>query len=244
MKNMFTIERHGCIGSTNDRAKQLARDGKRNVCVIAERQTGGRGRMGRQFFSPEGAGLYVSLLLSPSVRGEDSALLTTYAAVAVAQTVEELTGAKTAVKWVNDVYLGGKKICGILTEGAIDFATGQFSYAVIGIGINVRRQNFPEELAAIASDIETETGVALDREQLLARLLERFEGSDGAISDKSFMQFYRSRCFVIGKTVDIYRGNERFSAEVLDVNDRGELVVRTNGTIQLLQSGELSVRVK
>ncbi len=239
----FSIERHSTIDSTNTYAKALASTGVRNLCIMALRQTGGRGRMGRQFFSPEGSGLYFSLLVSPTVKGEDGALLTTFAAVAVAEVLEELTGAKTDIKWVNDVYLGGKKVCGILTEGSVDYATGAYDYAVIGVGINLHDMHFPTELASIASDVETETGVRLDRETVLQALLTKFEGMDARIREGSFMNEYRARCYVIGKDVTVFRGTEQYPAKVLNVNNRGELVILQDGVEKILQSGEVSVRI-
>ena len=240
---MFTIERHREIDSTNNRAKLLAAEGKRNICVVADRQTGGRGRMGRQFFSPEGGGLYFSLVVTPTVKGEDSALLTTFAAVCVAETLAELTGVSAAIKWVNDVYMNGKKICGILTEGALNYENGTFDYAVIGIGINLGKSAFPEELASIASDVERETGVKLDKDLLLNRLLERFEHMEEALRSGDFMEAYRKKCFVLGREVTVLRGTERFAAKVLDVNFRGELVVEAEGNVITLSSGEVSVRI-
>ena len=240
---MFTIERHREIDSTNNRAKLLAAEGKRNICVVADRQTGGRGRMGRQFFSPEGSGLYFSLLISPTVKGEDSALLTTFAAVCVAETLEELTGVSAAIKWVNDVYMNGKKICGILTEGALNYENGTFDYAVIGIGINLGKTAFPEELASIASDVETETGVSLSRDTVLQALLTKFERMEEVLLTGAFMEAYRKKCFVLGREVTVLRGTERFATKVLDVNFRGELVVETEGNVNTLSSGEVSVRI-
>jgi BirA family biotin operon repressor/biotin-[acetyl-CoA-carboxylase] ligase len=240
---MFTIEKHKEINSTNTRAKELAAAGKRNICVTADYQIGGRGRMVRQFFSPDGSGLYFSLLISPTVKGEDGALLTTFAAVAVAEVLEELTGKETAIKWVNDVYMNGKKICGILTEGSVDYETGCFAYAVIGIGINVGKTAFSEELSSIASDVERETGVKLDKDLLLNRLLERFEHMEEALRSGDFMEVYRKKCFVLGREVTVLRGTERFAAKVLDVNFRGELVVETEGNVITLSSGEVSVRI-
>ena len=240
---MFTIEKHKEINSTNTRAKELAAAGKRNVCITADYQTGGRGRMGRQFFSPEGSGLYFSLLISPTVKGEDGALLTTFAAVAVAEVLEELTGKETAIKWVNDVYMNGKKICGILTGGSVDYETGRFAYAVIGIGINLGKTAFPEELASIASDVERETGVSLSRDTVLQTLLAKFDRMEEALETGAFMETYRKKCFVLGKDVTVTRGNERFPAKALDVNARGELVVEANGQTMILPSGEVSVRM-
>lgn len=240
---MFLIERHDVISSTNDRAKALASEGKRNICVIADRQTGGRGRMGRSFFSPSECGLYLSVAFAPEVRGEDSALLTTYAAVAVWECIRELTGVTADIKWVNDLYLHGKKVCGILAEGKIDYTTGMFDYAVLGIGINVKKTPFPDELAAIASDLETETGVQIDREDLTARLLQKLAGMEGAFRTRTFMETYRKNCFVLGKRIEVIRGSERFEAHALDVTDRGELLIRIGDGTQVLQSGEVSVRV-
>ena len=239
----FAIRRYQVIDSTNTHAKALAAAGERNLCVTALRQTGGRGRMGRQFFSPEGSGLYFSLLVSPCVKGGDGALLTTFAAVAVAEVLEEMTGAKAQIKWVNDVYLQGKKVCGILTEGSANYTTGEYEYAVIGIGINLHDMHFPAELASIASDVETETGVRLDRESVLQALLAKFEGMDEQIAEGSFMDGYRARCFVIGKDVTVFRGTETYPAKVLDVNARGELLISVEGETKTLQSGEVSVRI-
>ncbi len=241
----FSLEIHDCVGSTNDRAKQLAAEGAERVCVLADRQARGKGRMGRHFLSPPGAGLYLSCVLRPSLRGEDAALLTTYAAVAVAETVESMTGARAEIKWVNDVYVGGKKICGILTEGSVDFESGGFSYAVVGIGVNLRKREWPPELASVATDLETETGVQADRNLFASALLRRFADVETALRERSFLDAYRARCFVLGKDVTVFRGNEQFCARAVDVGPRGELLVDPgDGTIRALQSGEVSVRVK
>ncbi len=240
---MFLIERHEAIASTNDRAKALASEGKRNICVIADRQTGGRGRMGRSFYSPSECGLYLSVVFAPKVRGEDSALLTTYAAVAVWECIRVLTGVTADIKWVNDVYLHGKKICGILAEGSINYTTGMFDYAVLGIGINVKKTQFPDELACIASDLETETGVSVDREELAALLLQKLTDMEKALETRTFMQIYRKNCLVLGRDIEVIRGDERYVAHALDVTDRGELLIRIGDETRILQSGEVSVRL-
>lgn len=241
----YTVELHDCLGSTNDRAKELAAGGARNVCVIADRQEGGKGRMGRSFFSPPGAGLYLTMVLHPAIRGEDCALLTTYAAVAVAEAIEELTGGKAGIKWVNDVFLGGKKVCGILTEASVDFETGGFAYAVVGIGINVRKAALPESLVPIVTDLETETGVKVDRNRLASALLRRFADIDAVLREGAYLDSYRKRCFVLGQDVLVTRGAEQFSACAVDINDRGELLVDMgDGSVRSLNSGEVSVKVK
>lgn len=238
------IELHDCIGSTNDRAKELAAGGARDLCVIADRQDGGKGRMGRSFFSPPGCGLYGSLILHPTMRAQEcAALITTYAAVAVAECVEELTGGKAGIKWVNDVWMNGRKICGILTEASVDFESGGFAYAVVGIGINVRKAKFPPEVAAVATDLETETGVQVDRNRLAARLLRKFAGMEQELQSREYLNRYRQRCIVLGKDLHITRGGEAFDAKALEINDQGELIVQTgDGTLRTLNSGEVSTK--
>ena len=150
------------ISSTNTVLKALAADGAgANLALVAEHQTAGRGRMGRSFCSPSGTGLYFSLLLRPKVPAAEAMSMTACAAVAVSRTIEELTGRSTRIKWVNDILIGQKKVCGILTEAGIDGETGMLRYAVIGVGINVREPEggFPPEIAGIA-------GAVLDREQI------------------------------------------------------------------------------
>ena len=144
------------ISSTNTVLKALAADGAgANLALVAEHQTAGRGRMGRSFCSPSGTGLYFSLLLRPKVPAAEAMSITACAAVAVSRTIEELTGRSTRIKWVNDILIGQKKVCGILTEAGIDAETGMLRYAVIGVGINVREPEggFPPEIAGIAGAV-------------------------------------------------------------------------------------------
>ena len=231
----FRIEQHEIIGSTSDRAKELAASGERNVCVVADRQTGGRGRRGRSFFSPSGSGLYLSAVLPP----EDLTLLTVRAAVCVAETLEGAIGEQTEIKWVNDILLHGKKICGILAEGAFG-PDRKLEYAVVGIGINVLRTEFPPELLDVAGDVESLTGRRLDKSILLDRLLAKLEEKTRTPAD--ILLQYRNRSMVIGKPVTVTRGTERFRANALSVDDSGGLWVERDGEKMLLSSGEVSVR--
>ena len=231
----FRIEQHEVIGSTSDRAKELAASGEQNVCVVADRQTGGRGRRGRSFFSPSGTGLYLSAVLPP----EDLTLLTVRAAVCVAEALEEAIGEKTEIKWVNDILLHGKKICGILAEGAFG-PDGNPAYAVVGIGINVLRTEFPPELLDVAGDVESLTGRRIDKKILLDRLLAKLEDKTRTSADVLLQ--YRNRSMVIGKPVTVLRGTERFRAKALSVDDSGGLWVERNEKTVLLSSGEVSVR--
>ncbi len=231
------IERHQSIGSTNDRAKELAASGVRDVCVVADSQTCGRGRMGRSFFSPPGTGLYVSFVLPP----EDLSMLTVSAAVFTARAVEKTIGTQVGIKWVNDLLLCGKKICGILAEGV--FCPGEgIPYAVVGIGINVLKADFPESIRETAGDIESLSGIKPDKEELLSRLIAEFENGAHA-SRRDILGEYRSRSVVLGKEIRVFRGTESYAATALSVDDNGGLWVSREGERILLQSGEVSIRI-
>ena len=235
------------IRSTNSELKALAADGApANLALVAEQQTAGRGRMGRSFYSPPGTGLYISLLLRPAVAAAKAMHMTACAAVAVSQTIEELTGRATRIKWVNDILIGEKKVCGILTEASIDCENGMLQYAVIGLGINIREPEggFPPELAGIA-------GAVLDREQTLdircrlaAGVLDRLCEYTGALDDPAVFKTYRERSFLLGKDVNILRpGAEPVAAHVVDLNRDYSLRVRLNdGSFTDLNSGEVSIR--
>lgn len=236
----FAVEYHASLGSTNDRAKELARTGKRNVCVIADAQEKGRGRNGRPFFSPPGCGLYLSVV----TEAREGDLLTVRAAVAVSGAIGALTGRECGIKWVNDLLLDGKKVCGILAEGVSGCGsgkererTGKPDAAVLGIGVNLRKTAFPPELAGIATDLESATGVSVGRdalaEAILTRLAEPWDAAD-------VLGKYRARCVVLGKTVTVRRGNEVFSAKALDVDEAGALLVEAEGRQMRLFSGEVT----
>ncbi|MFR4357638.1 MAG: biotin--[acetyl-CoA-carboxylase] ligase, partial [Clostridia bacterium] len=142
------------IDSTNLKARQLAMDGApHGTVVLAKQQTSGRGRLGRSFFSPR-EGIYLSIVIKPDFDVSKSVLVTSAAAVAVANAIEKVCGLESKIKWVNDVYIDGKKVCGILTEGISDFETGQIEHLILGIGINTTVKDFPAELLATAGAAE------------------------------------------------------------------------------------------
>ena len=160
------------IDSTNNRAKQLAMQGAAHgTVVLARQQTVGRGRFGRKFFSPENSGVYISFVLRPSLPAERAVMITSMAAVAVARAMERVADVKASIKWVNDVYLGTKKACGILCEAGLDFESGQMQYVVAGIGVNVGRMDFPPELREIATSISNECGRDISRSRFCAELI-------------------------------------------------------------------------
>lgn len=233
--------------STNTRARLYAEcceDKKRcDTLFIARRQRGGRGRMGRQFLSSRESGLWMSLLRFD--RPADGAVRdTTRAAVAVCRAVEECAKAAGAecspsVKWVNDIFLGGRKLCGILAEGG--YASGaDLSYSVVGIGVNLYKTPLPDELSGIITDLYTECGACVDRAMLAAKITR------GLLADEEYaevMEEYRHRLFILGKKITVSRGAESFFATAEELEPDGALiVVDEDGKKIRLNSGEISIR--
>ena len=241
----ISVERS--VGSTNDEAKKMAADFAPEWSVVfAEEQTAGRGRYSRPFYSPQGAGLYVSILLRPKFTAGDTLFITTSAAVAVCEAIESVSGKKCAIKWVNDVFMGGKKVCGILTEASFDVENGKLSYAIVGIGINVRDSAFPQELKGIATSVFGMDRYPSDtRAKLAAKLLERFRYYYERIPQRAFYEEYKRRSFVIGKEVDVYSGDKSGEGTVLDLEKDCSLRIRyKDGKESLLVAGEVSVKPK
>ncbi|MBQ8513841.1 MAG: biotin--[Ruminococcus sp.] len=242
----YTVQYLDEIDSTNTYCKKLAREGAPGgTVIIAAHQTGGRGRLGRRFCSPRGTGLYASVLLRPEWDTETLQLVTACAAAAAARAVDSLCGVHTQIKWVNDLFLGGRKLCGILTEAGFTPAGG-IDYVVVGIGINLRdtRGAFPEELHAIVTSIEEETGCILTPEQMAKALLCELDKALSALPDRGFLEEYRERSVLLGKDVTVQAGGAVYIARAVEIDDRAGLVVeRPDGSRQTLTSGEVSVRL-
>ena len=238
------IEIHQEIDSTNNRARELAVQGAAHgTAVLALRQSAGRGRFGRNFYSPDDSGVYISFVLRPNISADRAVMITTMAAVAVARAMEKLADVQARVKWVNDVYLGAKKACGILCEAGLDFENGRMQYVVAGIGVNVGLMDFPEELGNIATSLSNECGQRISRSRFCAELINELNALYPQLESGAFMAEYRSRSNVIGRDVFVLRGNERYPAHVVDIDGEGSLVVCTSdGRQQTLHSGEISLR--
>lgn len=234
------------VDSTNLVLRKLASEGApEGTVVIAAEQTGGRGRKGRSFYSPPGTGVYISLLLKPKIAPDDATLITTTAAVAVCGAVESLSGEEATIKWVNDVFLRGKKICGILTEGSFDMESGEFEYAVLGTGINVFEPDggFPQEIREIAGSVLTSPAPDA-KNRMIAEYLNRFLPLYRALGSAETNAEYRKRSFVLGKQVNVIGGTGTTPARAIDVDERCRLIVEyADGRREALSSGEISVRV-
>ena len=238
------LEIHATLDSTNNRAKALAAAGApHGTAVIADSQTGGRGRLGRSFFSPEHAGIYLTVILRPDCAPERANLLTSLAAVATARAVEEVSGADVKIKWVNDLYLNDKKICGILTEAGLGAEAGRLEYAVVGIGVNTGRMVFPPELREIATSVGNETGKEPDRNRLIAEILNELDALYGDLETGAFLAESRRRSNVIGRTVTVIEGGKQYPAKALDIDSQGRLVIETEEGRTCLNFGEVSLKL-
>lgn len=248
------------IDSTNLEAKRRSADKDIDrVLFIAGRQTAGRGRMGRPFVSPPNSGVYFSLIYRPAGGVRNPAFYTAAAAVAVSRAVKELYDEECKIKWVNDVFLNGKKICGILTEGVSNFETGAIDAAIVGIGINVRNSGFKGELADVAGSIEEIMEAEkkripnVSRNQIAAKVISNLlkiynsYSKDDKKEVSSAMEEYRQRSLLTGLTVTVNPSagtqGKTYQAKVLGVTDEAELIVETkDGSIKNLFSGEVSLR--
>ena len=233
------------VTSTNTLLKELGRQGApEGTVLVADRQTGGRGRLGRTFLSPGGMGVYLSALIRPDCAPTELMHLTCAVAVAMCDAVEAAFGFRPGIKWTNDLVVGTKKLGGILTELGLDPKNGRVSYAVLGIGINCSQLpgDFDESIRDMATSARMVLGKAPDRERLIAEMVLALEGME-LHSPARMLERYKADCITIGKPVSILRGDEVRHALALDVDREGGLVVRYDtGEIGTVTSGEVSVR--
>lgn len=234
------------LDSTNEFLKKNATDNTaEGTVVIALSQTKGRGRMARKFFSPKGSGIYMSIFLKPTLKAEKSMLITAAAAVAVSEACEALGSDETEIKWVNDVLINGKKVCGILTEGSIDTKSGKFENAIVGIGVNVYhpKGDFCQEIRGVAGAVFDKNTKGL-KNRLIAEIIERFMKYYAEIEQKTFLEVYRKRSAVIGKNITVLKGENSFEATAIGIDDNCRLQVKyPDGSEEFLGTGEISVRL-
>lgn len=226
------------IDSTNTQMKKLAINGGKNHSVIvSEEQSAGRGRFGRSFYSPAQKGVYMSVLLKTGDSLQNATMITIKTAVAVRRAIAKLYDIEVAIKWVNDLYYRGKKVCGILSEAISDFESGMIEAIIIGIGINVSTDNFPLEIASIATSLGLQEA---NRNQFIAEILNQLF----AIIDEDFklvLNEYRMASCVLHKQITFNQKGEQFTGLVREINDLGNLVVSSNGAEMVLTAGEVSI---
>lgn len=235
--------------STNTLVKQAANDGaKEGLVIVAENQTAGRGRRGRGFVSVPGGNICMSLLLRPQLSAGDAVFITTAACVAVHRAIRSVTGIVTDIKWVNDLYYRGKKVCGILTEAVTDCETGRVDCVIPGIGINfnIAPEQFPEELREIAGALyENDRRIAVTRNQLVAQVIVQLDRIAGNLSDHSFLEEYREHSMLLGQNIWVMTQGEPVAAVARDIDENGGLVIEyEDGRRAVLNTGEVTVRVR
>lgn len=243
INNIYILDK---VDSTNKYLKELANNGEDEITVvIAKEQTAGRGRLGRSFVSNSGKGIYMSILLRPTFGIELSKRITSLTATALSEAIDEVTKLNTKIKWVNDIYVNDKKLAGILTEGHTNFESGKVEYIVVGIGINLYKQIFPDNLDNIITTVEDETNKVFSINKIIESILNKLIYYYINIKDNIHINEYRKRSYVINKNVELnIHGNIKYG-KVLDIDDEGELIVLINDKKETIYSGEITkVRLK
>lgn len=237
------IKIYKSLESTNKTAKEMAVAGaEHGTVIIADSQTKGRGRYSRSYFSPSG-GLYMSIILRPEVLNfENPTSVTAFAAVAVCEAIESVSEKTPKIKWVNDILIDGKKVCGILTEAVTDFESGSLDWIVLGIGINVyiKTEDFPDDLQSSATSIFPNEKMFGVRNKLSAEIINRILGFEIMPREAEVFQKYKKRLAMPGNQVTVIQNKSEYKATVIDIDAVGHLVVKDeNGEIITLSSGEI-----
>ncbi len=223
--------------STNHYAKNLARaDAPSDTIVIANHQTAGRGRLGRSFFSPSGTGLYMSILLRPDSAPFDASRLTIAAGVAVCRAIKTLCDKKPQIKWVNDIFLDGKKVCGILAEAGTN--NDSLEYIIVGIGLNISTEVFPDELSQIAGSLNP----SVSRSTIAGEIINEFYSARQLCTSEQLIDEYKDYSLVLGKKISFSKEGKAYTGIASDISIEGNLiVVLENGKAITLKSGEISL---
>ena len=235
------------VDSTNTFAKKIIMEGESYPdIIIANEQEQGRGRLGREFYSPKGTGIYCSFILDPFIKIENSILVTVAASVAVSRAIEKVTNKDTRIKWINDIYIDDKKVCGILTEAVTDFETGIIGKIILGIGINFNTpsESFPDEITDRASSVFMDDTFGVTRNQLIAQLIIEIDECMNDIENDEIIRYYRNKSLVLGKMLEItYFGQEKpIQGKAVDIDRNGFLIIETKNGLLTLNSGEVSIR--
>jgi BirA family biotin operon repressor/biotin-[acetyl-CoA-carboxylase] ligase len=233
----FSVLYYDVIDSTNLEAKRLIKSGaKLPLIITADTQTAGKGRMGRQFYSPDKTGLYMSFVYEPETDFQDSVTVTSAAAVAVVRAIEELTDLNPKIKWVNDIYVDDKKVAGILTEAV----TGERTSIIVGIGVNITTDEFPDEIKDTATSLKQSVDKTVLLECIVKHLIELING----LPQRTFLAEYKEKSMVIGKEVYFIKNGVKKEGMAVDINQDGGLIVQTPDGCETLNTGEITLRVK
>ena len=240
------IQVYKSLESTNKTAKEMAVAGaEHGTVIISDCQTMGRGRYSRNFFSPSGGGLYMSIVLRPeALHFKNPTSVTAFAAVSVCEAIESISKKVPNIKWVNDIFLDEKKVCGILTEAVTDFESGGLDWIVLGIGINVyiRAEDFPGDLQSLATSIYPDERIPGVRNKLSAEIINRILGFETSPSETEIFEKYKKRLMMLGKKITVNQNQMEYRATAIDVDSVGHLIVKNeNGEIITLSTGEIRI---
>ena len=234
------------IDSTNTKAQELAEKGyPSGTLVVADKQESGKGRRGRSWVSPSGTGIFMTLMIKPDINPNNASMLTLVAALAVAKAITSVTGEEAMIKWPNDIVVNGKKVCGILTEMNAQF--DYINHIVVGIGINVHNESFPEEISQMASSLMIEAGgKRFHRAQIIAETMSYFEQYYDTFLQtqdlSALVRKYDELLVNMNKAVRVLDPKEPFDGKAMGITPKGELIVDTWESRKLVSSGEVSVR--
>ncbi|MDE5990786.1 MAG: biotin--[acetyl-CoA-carboxylase] ligase [Clostridia bacterium] len=233
--------------STNAEAMTRLMNGKitHGTLIVADEQSQGRGRMGKSFFSPK-SGIYMSVCLCKSIENlSDVMVITPAAAVAVRRSIAKFTDLDAKIKWVNDIYIGKKKVCGILTQADIDFESGKAGSFIVGIGVNFINQDFPDDIKDKACSLFESQPAHVTRSQMIAEIYSQLMALTEDLKDRSFMQEYKQYSLVVGKDITYTLSGQEKIGKVIDIdNDGGLVVIEEDGSQRKLTCGEISIRSK
>ncbi|KJS15399.1 MAG: biotin [Peptococcaceae bacterium BRH_c4b] len=241
-RNIYYLD---STSSTNHVARELAAGGApEGTLVVAEAQAGGRGRMSRGWYSPHALDVLCSLILRPELPPAEAPPVTMLAAVALARAVKDISGIKAGIKWPNDLLVNGKKLCGILSE--MNAEMERVNFLVVGMGVNVNTERFPEELSEIATSLKIESGAFVSRRLLLQKMLYQFEQLYGlwlARGFKPVLAEWKENCVTLNCPVRVISARETLEGWAEDVDDTGALLLRLpDGSLKQLLAGDVSLR--
>lgn len=240
LNNKVEVRYFHTIDSTNNEAKRCYCDLQDSpILFVSDHQTNGRGRLGRSFYSPKNTGLYMSVLLS-APKTEDIVCITTAASVAVTKAIEKLTPLSPMIKWVNDIYVKGKKVCGILCEAVTNPISSKISAVIIGIGININTNDFPQDIKDTAGALS----VNIDSSELCALITDNIIDIFQNLEQREFIAEYREHSLVIGKEITYTQNNKTETATAIDIDRNGGLIITTENGTETLSTGEISIRLR
>lgn len=247
LKSDLNVSFKECVTSTNTELVEAAKAGAtEGTVLISGEQTAGKGRTGKTFYSPKNKGLYLSILVRPDFNPEDALYLTTIAAVATAKAIESVSDKEAKIKWVNDVYIDRKKVCGILTESALSPTGEKLDYAVVGIGINIAppEGGFPDDIKKIATTVFDEEPGSNTMNELVVHLLDYFMDYYKNNERSDYLKEYINRSNILGDMIIIEKGNNKFKARAIDIDSKCRLKIEDEeGKEYLLSYGEVSIAI-